>query len=663
MTRTIRRSCMAAIIGATLMLSACAGGTPNASAPPISSSPPSGGHSSESQSAGAQSASPVRNLTADNVNTWLDGYMPAALESQKIAGATVAVVKDGQVLTTRGFGYADTGKGGSGEAKAVDPEETLFRVASISKIPTSIAVMQLVEDGKIDLDADINTYIDIPIQRRFDSPITVRHLLTHTAGFEEHKGEGTGKESFDLEVGVMTEPPEQVYEPGTTPAYSNYGMNALGLIVQKVSGQRFEDYVKTQIFDPLGMDSTTYEQPVPEHLKWRLSQGYTDSTQSAGAFEVAPQPAGSLTSSAEDFATFMNAHITRDPRILTPQSWEQMWSAAPNEKLGGMQEGERVGLGYMLGERNGHKTAGHGGDTGLFHSWYETYPEQGIGVFVSVNSTGTGTSDIRDDFLERFADQYLTDVSTELEISSEERAQHVQEVSGTYESSRALHSTFFTSIHAAQAVTVSAAPNGNLVIAAGGQASEFVEVKPYVWRAVGGDHYLSADRSTGSPRLNQMGIMTLLPQSPLRGFIGPLSTAGQVLIGAVFALWVFGGIRSGLARHRGENRPTSLPWPGRISRIGGALALAMPYIWMQIMGYIFSSPAAINPPDWWIRLAQAGQLLAVLALIPAIWDLVGAVRQRRGWPRIIVSIALVIGLTLLAWVAITTNTLSPDITY
>ena len=123
-------------------------------------------------------------LTAEDVNAWLDGKLPDALKNGGIPGAVVSVVKDGQVVTTRGYGWADTGASG-GNSVAVDPQKSLFRVASVSKIPTSIAVMQLVEQGKVDLDADISAYLDFEIERRFDEPLTLRHLLTHSAGFEE----------------------------------------------------------------------------------------------------------------------------------------------------------------------------------------------------------------------------------------------------------------------------------------------------------------------------------------------------------------------------------------------------------------------------------------------------------------------------------------------
>ncbi len=124
-------------------------------------------------------------LTATDVNAWLDGLMPAALATGGIAGGIVSVVKDGEVLTARGFGSSDLGAEAEGTASPVDPEQTLFRPGSVSKVFTATAVMQLVEQGKVDLDTDISAYLDFEIPREFDTPLTLRHLLTHTPGFEE----------------------------------------------------------------------------------------------------------------------------------------------------------------------------------------------------------------------------------------------------------------------------------------------------------------------------------------------------------------------------------------------------------------------------------------------------------------------------------------------
>src|SRR5262252_1797023 len=190
-------------------------------------------------------------LTATDVESWLDGYMPYALKTGDIAGAVVVVVKDGQVLTQRGFGYSDVAA-----RKPVDPKLTLFRPGSVSKLFTWTAVMQLVEQGKIDLDADVNKYLDFKIPARDGQPVTMRNLMQHTAGFEEQAKNIIAEEpattpTYEELLKVWT--PRRVFKEGTTPAYSNYGASLAGYIVQRVSGESFNDYIKRHIFEPLDM--------------------------------------------------------------------------------------------------------------------------------------------------------------------------------------------------------------------------------------------------------------------------------------------------------------------------------------------------------------------------------------------------------------------------
>src|SRR5947209_1864844 len=203
-------------------------------------------------------------LSKADLESFLDGLIPAQLQSRDIAGAVVSVVKDGQVLLAKGYGYADFAA-----RKPVDAEKTLFRAGSISKVVTVIAVMQLVEQGKLDLDRDVSEYLDFPIPKTFPEPITLRRLLTHTAGFEE-----TLKNLFvpsarelrplrDYLIGAM---PARIFRPGTVPSYSNYGLTLVGYIIERISGEPFDQYIAAHILDPLKMEHSTFSQPLPERL-------------------------------------------------------------------------------------------------------------------------------------------------------------------------------------------------------------------------------------------------------------------------------------------------------------------------------------------------------------------------------------------------------------
>ena len=211
----------------------------------------------------AAAAPAAQPLTAADADSWLDGYLPYALKTNDIAGAVVVIVKDGEVLTERGYGYADVAA-----KKPIDPKLTLFRPGSVSKLFTWTAVMQLVEQGKIDLDADVNQYLDFRIPPREGKPVTMRNLMQHTAGFEEQaKGViSDNPQAPGFEVLLKAWVPQRVFAPGTTPAYSNYGASLAGFIVQRVSGEPFDTYVEKHIFEPLDMKYSSFRQPLPPEL-------------------------------------------------------------------------------------------------------------------------------------------------------------------------------------------------------------------------------------------------------------------------------------------------------------------------------------------------------------------------------------------------------------
>jgi CubicO group peptidase (beta-lactamase class C family) len=271
-------------------------------------------------------------LTKADLDAWLDGYMPAALSAGDIPGAVVVVVKDGQILSARGFGYADVAK-----KLPVDPERTLFRPGSVSKLFTWTAVMQQVEAGKLNLDTDVNKYLDFNIPAYDGKPITLRQIMTHTAGFEEY---GKGVVFYDpkyiqpLDAYLKSYVPKRIYAPGTTPAYSNWATTLAGYIVQRSSGEPFDAYIERHIFTPLGMRNSTFRQPLPAALSAQMSVGYGKDAK-AGKFEVVgPGPAGALSSSGTDMARFMLANLqggeVDGQRILSKRTLDTMHNSPLN---------------------------------------------------------------------------------------------------------------------------------------------------------------------------------------------------------------------------------------------------------------------------------------------------------------------------------------------
>src|SRR4030095_9672768 len=275
--------------------------------------------------AAAHGASPAalptgcHELSKTDVDAWLDGFMPYALARGDIAGGVVVVVKDGQILTQKGYGFSDVEK-----RTPVSPETTLFRPGSVSKLFTWTAVMQLVEQGKIDLDKDFNPSLDFKIPERNGKPITMRNIMTHTTGFEEtvrHLIHDNPDKLVPLDRYLKKALPNRAFDAGTTPAYSNYATAVAGYIVQRQSGMSFDDYIDKNIFPPLGMRHASFRQPLPKQLQPVMSQGYKGASQKAEKFEIVdPAPAGSLSASGADMGKFMIAHLNNGAGFVQPEA-------------------------------------------------------------------------------------------------------------------------------------------------------------------------------------------------------------------------------------------------------------------------------------------------------------------------------------------------------
>jgi CubicO group peptidase (beta-lactamase class C family) len=335
--------------------------------------------------------------TPQEMESFIDGFMGAQTPGA-IAGATVAVVKDGALFFAKGYGYADIDK-----QIPVDPARTVFRVGSISKLFTWTAVMQLVEQHKVNLDADVNTYLEVfKVPATYGTPITLRNIMTHTAGFEDnglgHLLAGTDKdlkalaEFLPAHMPARVRPPTTDFNTGAGASYSNWAAALAGYIVAKVSGESYDDYVSEHILTPLGMRRTTFREPLPADLAAEVSSAYV---MRRGMLERQPfelihnwAPAGSGSSVATDMAKFMLAYLqegaTADGRILQPETVQRMLTRtlSPDPALNGLL------LGFYETWIGGRRVIGHGGDTLYFHSVVGLLPEAHLGLYVSINTGG-----------------------------------------------------------------------------------------------------------------------------------------------------------------------------------------------------------------------------------------------------------------------------------
>lgn len=330
---------------------------------------------------------PAPAMNADNVEAFFDIAFEVQRLEHPLAGATVSVVHDGRVLFQRGYGWADLER-----RIPVDPDRSLFRIGSVSKTFIWTALMQLVEQGLVDLDAPVDQYIDFAIPDTFEEPVRVWHLMTHTAGFEEsYMGFGAIDADHVMPLGDALQElmPARVWEPGRFAAYSNYGSALAGYVVEKVSGLPWSEYVEVAILEPLELRSTNVRTRLTDDHEARHAKGYVFR---AGELKPTPyayinlEPAGSVSSTAADMARFMLAHLgggaVEGVRILGENTTRQMHSPLfdPYPELPPLLHG------FYRSDRNGRTVFGHGGDVNQFHSNMAMLPDEDVGVFVSYNS-------------------------------------------------------------------------------------------------------------------------------------------------------------------------------------------------------------------------------------------------------------------------------------
>jgi CubicO group peptidase (beta-lactamase class C family) len=439
----------------------------------------------------SQPTSGEHELTAADLEAFLDGVMPLQLGREDIAGAVISVVKDGKVLFAKGYGYSDVEK-----KIRVSPETTLFRPGSISKTFTWTALMQQVEQGKVNLDHDVNDYIDFKIPPAFGKPITVRNLMTHTPGLDESVEElfvDDAKHLYPIGNYLKEHLPARIYEPGTIPAYSNYGATLAGYIVERVSGEPFDQYTDEHIFQPLGMEHSTFRQPLPKALEPMMSKGYSAASEPAKPFEfVESTPAGSSSVTAMDMTHFMIAHLQNGQyegtQILKPETAQQMHARqfALRPEINGMA------LGFYEESRNGQRIIGHGGDTELFHSDMHLMLDKNVGFFISYNSAGKGEISPREAIWHQFLDRYFP-YQPPAGQKPATADQDASAVTGHYISSRRSEKTILKVIGVAGQAQVSVNPDGTISVSdlkdLNGKPKKLSEIGPMLFRDVNGqDH-------------------------------------------------------------------------------------------------------------------------------------------------------------------------------
>lgn len=591
------------------------------------------------------------------LEAFVDGLMNAHLAERGIAGATVAVVHGGRTVLTKGYGFADVAA-----RTPVDPARTLFRIGSVTKLFTTTAVMQLAEQGRLDLEADVNRYLDFEVPATFPEPITLTHLLTHTAGFEDEL-----RLLFTYDPGDMLTSrewllrtlPRRVRPPGTFAAYSNHGLALAGYIVERVSGVAWEDYIERHILQPLGMSHTTGRQPLPAALAGGMSQGYerTAGGWTAQRWEIIPggAPAGSMSATAQDMTRFMLAHLgggeVDGVRILREETVARMQARhfAHDPRLTGF------GLGFYELSSHGQRIVGHGGNTAWFHSILALVPEHDLGIFASLN-TNTAALLTLGPLLGGWWDHLFPAPPPRAAVADPQRWRGLM---GTYRFNRLSYSTFQKVLGLGMLMSVEEA-DGALVARSMLGDVRLVEEEPLLFREELGQvrvAFRTDDRGRATHAFHSLAPMMALERVPWHGTPAVHAVAfGGGLV--VFCGILVAAILRALRGTRGA------PLRGHIARARAAItvaaaanvafvaALAVTLVdfdpWEYLSSPLTGLRIALAFPVMGVIAAAAALVFLALAFRESRRDSLGAARAGSGWARLRVATAVVVA-AVFAW--------------
>ena len=417
------------------------------------------------------------------VEAFIDGLVKPLMKNNNSPSGTVAIARNGELIFAKGYGFQDIGK-----QIPVDPYQTLFRPGSVSKLFTWVSVMQLVEAGQLDLDADVNEYLDtFKIKDTFERPVTLRDIMTHSPGFEDG---GMGyliiedpARVIPLRDAMERYQPMRVNPPGAQTAYSNYGTALAGLIISNISGLPFSDYIQQNIFDPLGMKNSSFVEPLPEHLAKNMAVSYAVEAGShiEKPFEIITNfaPAGAQSATSTDMVRFAeamrNGGELNGQRILRQETVDEMLTRnfSHDDRLMGMA------LGFYEEDYSGVRVVGHGGDTSWFHSFLGIDQEHELTFFVSFG--GPGGSAVRSSFTTAFYRQFFPKNEAP-PVPPEDFSDRAARYAGTYGFWRSNFSRIEKALGLAGGLQVVPTADNTLMIGMAGKAKQYAEIEDNLFR-------------------------------------------------------------------------------------------------------------------------------------------------------------------------------------
>jgi len=568
----------------------------------------------------------------ETMASFFDAFLSEQMAADAIVGASAAVVQDGELVFAKGYGYADL------ENKVpVKAEETLFFIGSDGKLFTWTAVMQLAEQGKLDLHADVNTYLDFELPAPFGKPITLHHLMTHTAGFEDDLNSLMAASEVDvlpLREHLLAHMPQQVFEPGTVSAYSNYGTALAGYIVERVSGMPFERYIETQILEPLGMDQSVVGNQVDSDRIAAYARGYKalEGGHRVVDFEwTAAVPCAPLRTTVTDLSRFVQAHLqdgcVDGACILKPETLQQMHASQfthPGQVSG-------MTYGFLDTRINQQRILWHLGESPSFTTLVALIPEQNLGLIVTYNTPPTDDKAVLFGFMDAFYPVTAAPVQAQALPGWEERA---KPFTGWYVPARSVETQPGKVIRLLQTAPV-AIDQGSLTFS----GWKFQEVSAGVFQEVQGDRILTLNEDTSGRRWLYVGPLAYVQVSWMESpgiylvrlvfillaflsvwFLGLMKLLKKQMVIGKAALWLAGGF--------GVAALGLLGWFVQVM-----LIYAETYVYQQETIHLISGLSWLLLP-W----AAAGVLVTARAWQKRLWTL--------GWRLYYAVIVLAMGVTV-----------------
>lgn len=594
---------------------------------------------------------PIVYSDAQKIQLFADGLFGGLIEARQIPGAVFVVVKDQSVIFARGYGYANVA------AKTpIDPERTLFRVASVSKLVTATAAMQMVESGKLRLDANVNDYLDFKLPDTFAQPVTLHNLMTHTGGFDDlFLGTSDWPAGPEIPLGTFlaNKMPPRVMPPGQVINYSNMGWTLTGYLVERASGKPFAAYVHERIFEPLGMTHSRFgvPNPAPAEMATPYRSGGPTGLVDVGFDRDHMVPAAELVTSGTDMGRFMLAHLNQGIHegrvILHPDTSAQM--QAQHFVNGAGLDGWAYG--FWERNRNGWRAIGHDGSWRGFGSMLMIVPEAKMGFFVSVNKD-------YDPILFRALVQNLFDQLFPPREgwavpapSAETPSPTAEQIAGTYISVRRVRSDYMKVGQLLSEIHVSAVEPGRLR-ASGERPRDFVYTGGGFWREdYNGQRTFSVIAKDGDAVTSIAVDQAAFERAAWFETLGFTSVLIFLVIAvslvALIAWGVYGPLRIWLGK-----AVSHTPLPLRLLVVGASLLIVVYFAIVSItlstaypMDLIVQTPMAVVIGLWI-------PFVLLFLMLPLAWYSVeGSVNGRTGQPWRAMTLLPVLALAATLWFA------------